>query len=119
MRVRLIAGLLAGAMALMTAAVPCAAMMAAPPEAGHECCDRSDQTTPQPKNDCELLCALGGPPATAADQKAFHTDDTAFTIPQLGRGATMPSVFSPGRVERPVPPSGGPPLFVVHAAFLI
>lgn len=117
---RLITGVLAACLVFATGMRPCAAMMMAQLENAHDCCDEPDRHPGESKSDCELMCAIGGIPFTSPDSLSIPEDGLAATAESpADRGVAIAPAHAQWSRQVAYATDHGPPLFVLHAAFLI
>ena len=92
-------------------------MAASQPMSEHDCCDKSSGHDRE--SVCQALCALSSSPFQLAAKSEVERQDgsiaAAAAIEEPGR-LTASTVR---RVEALEPVENAPPLYVVHAAFLI
>lgn len=88
-------------------------------ESGHDCCDKSQQHSHDQKSNCELLCALADGSFTSTDKQTLEKQaETISAVPQtVGLVWAFVSTARTDIISRP--PDHAPPLYVLHAAFLV
>lgn len=116
---RLIVGLLASFLVLATGMRPCAAMISAPGDAAHDCCDPSERSPQKPATSCELQCAVASLPFAAEDSVSVSESGAAAMAPPAVSGPAIGFELTRSNRESRRPPELGPPLFILHAAFLL
>ncbi len=110
---------LAASLTFVIGVLPCSAWMIGS-QSGHECCDHSSKHSSDPKTTCELLCAISGSPFTVAQKQGVQKTEVSAVLLAAGAASWPLLGEASAAVCLPIrPPDNHPPLYVLHAAFLI
>ena len=110
--------MLTACLTLVLGLSPCVALMIGS-ESGHDCCEKSQQHSHGRKSNCELLCALADGPFTSIDRQTLEKQtETTAAVPQPVVLVSLP-VSAVGSDTLLRPPDHTPPLYILHAAFLV
>ncbi len=94
-------------------------MMVAQSDPSHASCDEPDKHSHCPQSKCELLCVSEALPFALPDSLSFHTGSFTGEFVLPGKGLSGEAFPTTRTVEVRCPPDHGPPIYVLHAAFLI
>ena len=94
-------------------------MMSAQSEESHDCCNKTDQHSHDSKSSCEVMCAIGSLAFTSPDSLSFNEDGLGVALAAPAGWPTVELTSIERRHDVRPPPDHSPPLFVLHAAFLI
>lgn len=120
MKSRIASALLAACITLVVGVRPCTAWMTQPePEAAHECCDEQGDHSHGQQSDCELVCALASAEFLPADSPNVDKQQLVALVAPTVVEWTVPADSAPLTHVTFRPPDHAPPLYILHAAFLL